>query len=214
MLWKSNSTIFFGRVEGENTECHEYHMSYSIPQATAKALIRRTVTDPSPNRPRTAMAYEHFSWKADCIVTSNRADAVLLAGLRAGHTPLLKVYDHLLGLAADPACPLCKEAPQTLEHWLQRCPNLDVLRPHSESSRPTPRRCWRSLWPLSRPLGPRLTNSNNRRVGYSGQQRIKRCRQMGERREGHIIVGSQWSPHNTHKAGIHQVVDTESSEAN
>ncbi len=99
--------------------------------ATAKALIRRTVTDPSPNRPRTAMVYEHFSWKADCIATSNRADAVLLARLRAEHTPLLKAYAHPLDPAADPTCPLCEEEPQTLEHWLQRCPNLDVLRQHT-----------------------------------------------------------------------------------
>ncbi len=91
------------------------------PFATVKALIRRTDTDPSPNRPRTAMVYEHFLWKADCIATSNRSDAVLLARLRAGHTPLLKAYAHLLNPAADPTCPLCKEEPQTLEHWLQRC---------------------------------------------------------------------------------------------
>ncbi len=45
--------------------------------ATAKALIRRTVTDPPSNRPRTAMVYEHFSWKADCIAASNSADAVI-----------------------------------------------------------------------------------------------------------------------------------------
>ncbi len=44
---------------------------------------------------------------------------------------------------------------------MQTCSNLDVLRPNSESSRPTPRRCWRSLGPLSRALGARLTNNNN-----------------------------------------------------
>ncbi len=38
---------------------------------------------------------------------------------------------------ADPACPLCKEEPQTLEHWLQRSPNLDVLRQHTFGS-PSP----------------------------------------------------------------------------
>ncbi len=116
-----------------------------------------------------AMVYENFCWKADCIATSNRADAVPLARLRAGHTPLLKAYAHLLDPAADPTCPLCKKEPQTLEHWLQRCPNLDVLRqhtlkspsPNSESSRSTPRRCWRSLGPLSRALGARLNNNNN-----------------------------------------------------
>ncbi len=52
------------------------------------------------------------------IATSIRADAVLLVRLRAGHTPLLKAYAHLLDPAADPTCPLCKEEPQTLEHWL------------------------------------------------------------------------------------------------
>ncbi len=83
---------------------------------------------------RTAMVYEHFSWEADCIATSNRADAVLLARLRAGHMPLLKTFAHLLDPAADPTCPLCKEEPQTLEHLLQRCPNLDVLRQHTFGS--------------------------------------------------------------------------------
>ncbi len=38
---------------------------------------------------------------------------------------------------------------------------LIVLRPHSESSRPTPRRCWRSLGPLSRALGARLNNNTH-----------------------------------------------------
>ncbi len=83
------------------------------------------------------MVYERYSWKADCIPTSNMADAVLLARLRAGHTPLLKAYAHLLDPAADPTCSLCKDEPQTLEHWLQRCPNLDVLRQHTFGS-PSP----------------------------------------------------------------------------
>ncbi len=83
------------------------------------------------------MVDEHFSWKADCIATSNRADAILLDRLLAGHTPLLKAFAHLLDLAADPSCPLCTEEPQTLEHWLQRCQNLDVLRQHTFGS-PSP----------------------------------------------------------------------------
>ncbi len=75
----------------------------SISFATAKALIQRI--NP-PNRPRTNMVYEHLSWKKDRIATSNRADAVLLARLRSGHTPLLKGYTYLLDPAAD----------STLEH--------------------------------------------------------------------------------------------------
>ncbi len=71
------------------------------------------------------------------MATYNRADAVLLARLRAGHTPLLKVYAHLLDPAADPTCPLCKEETQTFEHWLQICPNPDVLRQHTFGS-PSP----------------------------------------------------------------------------
>ncbi len=56
------------------------------------------------------------------MATINRADAVLLARLQAGHTPLLKAYANLL----DPLRPLCKEEPQTIEHWLRRCPRLDA----------------------------------------------------------------------------------------
>ncbi len=62
------------------------------------------------------------------MATSNRADAVLLAHPRAGHTPLLKAYANLLDPSADPLCPLCKEEPQTIENWLRRCPRLDATR--------------------------------------------------------------------------------------
>ncbi len=62
------------------------------------------------------------------MATSSRADAVLLARLRAGHTPLLKAYANLLDPSADPLCPLCKEELQMTEHWLRRCPRLDATR--------------------------------------------------------------------------------------
>ncbi len=62
------------------------HISY----ASARSLIRRTFTDPPPTNPRTVGVYGEFSWSKDCTATSNRADVVLLARLRAGHTPLLK----------------------------------------------------------------------------------------------------------------------------
>ncbi len=62
------------------------------------------------------------------MTTTNRADAVLLARLRAGHIPLLKAYTNLLDPSADPLCPLCKEEPQIIEHWLRRCPELDATR--------------------------------------------------------------------------------------
>ncbi len=56
-----------------------------------------------------------FLWPADCRATSNRADTVLLARLRAGHTPLLKAYANQLDTAVDPKCPSCGEEPQTVE---------------------------------------------------------------------------------------------------
>ncbi len=62
------------------------------------------------------------------MTTNNRADTVLLARLRAIHTPLLKAYANLLDPSADLLCSLCKEKPQTIEHWLRRRPRLDATR--------------------------------------------------------------------------------------
>ncbi len=45
-----------------------------------------------------------FSLSKDYKAISNRADAILLARLRAGHTPLLKAYANLLDSSADPLC--------------------------------------------------------------------------------------------------------------
>ncbi len=53
---------------------------------------------------------------------------VLLTRQRAGHTPLLKAYDNQLDTTVDPKCPICGEEPQTVELWLQRCPNGVALR--------------------------------------------------------------------------------------
>ncbi len=56
--------------------------------------------------------YGRFSWSKDCMTINNQADAVLLARLRGGHTPLLKYYANLL----DPCALPYKEEPQTTEH--------------------------------------------------------------------------------------------------
>ncbi len=69
------------------------------------------------------------------MAISNRADAVLLARLRAGRTLLHKAYAHLLDPSADPLCPRCKGEPQAIEHWLQRCPRFDVTRQKCVSKR-------------------------------------------------------------------------------
>ncbi len=62
------------------------------------------------------------------MAISNRADAVLLVHIRAGHIPLLKAFANLLDPSADSLCPLCKEEPQTIELWLRRCPSIDATR--------------------------------------------------------------------------------------
>ncbi len=58
----------------------------------------------------------------------NEHELNCLPDWRAGHTPLLKAYANLLDPSADPLCPLCKREPQTIEHWLRRCPRLDATR--------------------------------------------------------------------------------------
>ncbi len=60
------------------------------------------------------------SWPKDCMATINYAGVVLLACPRTGHIRLLKAYANLLDPSVDPLCPLCKEKPQTIEHWLRR----------------------------------------------------------------------------------------------
>ncbi len=52
----------------------------------------------------------------DCMATSTRADSIAESLRQSSRPP------------ADPLCPLYKEEPQTIEHWLRRCPRLDATR--------------------------------------------------------------------------------------
>ncbi len=131
--------------------------------------MRRNITKPPSNRLRTAKVYGHFFWKADCITTSNRADALHLAHLWSGHKAILKA--HLLHPAADNSRPLCKEEPQALEHWLQRCPHLDVIQQRTFGSPSSPLRVPTAdfkvlefVRPPSRILGARLNDNNNKKT--------------------------------------------------
>ncbi len=65
------------------------------------------------------------------MAVANSRKKVMLKWTRANnntHTALLKAYDNLLDPSAGPLCPLCKEEPQTIEHWLRKCPRLDATR--------------------------------------------------------------------------------------
>ncbi len=82
-----------------------------IAYASARSLIRRTLIDEPPTNLRTVEVFGGFSWSKGCMCTSNRVIAVLLARLRAGHTPLLRAYANPLDLSADtPVSPLQREA--------------------------------------------------------------------------------------------------------
>ncbi len=59
-----------------------------VSYAAASAHICRTLNDSPPCHCRTKEVYvKTFSWPSDCRAVSTRRDAVLLARLRAGHTP-------------------------------------------------------------------------------------------------------------------------------
>ncbi len=46
--------------------------------------------------------------------------------MRAGRTPLLKAYANFFDFYPDPLSPLYKVERQAIDHWLRRCPRLDV----------------------------------------------------------------------------------------
>ncbi len=57
--------------------------------------------------------------RPDTAAISNRADAVLLARLPAGHTALLKFYANLLDASTDSLCPNRQLNTGCGEHWLR-----------------------------------------------------------------------------------------------
>ncbi len=116
----------------------------------------------------TSLVYKIFSGKADCIATSNRADAVPLDRLRSGNTSLLKAYAHLL----DPA----DGAWRNRKPWNTGCRNVQSLifsgnvpsaglQPHSDFSQPIPRTFWRLLRMPPSALSARLNYTGHPHPG-------------------------------------------------
>ncbi len=85
-----------------------------------------------PLRDKGGVYNETFSRLADCRGASTQRDSVLLARLRAGHTP------NQLGTTVDPKFSSCGEEPQTVEHWLRWCPNAVALGQHLFGEPSTP----------------------------------------------------------------------------
>ncbi len=97
----------------------------------APKMIRRTLTDPPPCHCRREEVYtKTFSWQTDCRAVSTRRGATLFSSpvYEPVAPPHLKAYANQLDKPVDPKCPSCGEEPQTVKHWLQRCPNGVALR--------------------------------------------------------------------------------------
>ena len=96
----------------------EAEMEGEISYQSAKAFIGREINDPPISHARTKMVFDGKR-KATAL---SRKDAVMLAQLRSGHCNKLAAYRNLVDAESSPYCPHCKDAPETLDHWLQECP--------------------------------------------------------------------------------------------
>ncbi len=123
-----------------------------ISYASERSFIRRTLIDPPPANSRTAEVCGGFSWSKDCMATRTRTDAVLLARLRAGHTPLVKAYATLLTPPRSPCVRFVKRIHSQLNTGyggaqgslqLDRT-SLEVLPRSSRPLPPTMKGYWRS----------------------------------------------------------------------
>ena len=65
--------------------------------------------------------YCNHTYKKDLSVR-NRKEGTTLAQLRTGHCLLLASYRHRIDETKSDICPLCEEEPQTVDHWLTKCP--------------------------------------------------------------------------------------------
>ena len=87
--------------------------------SSAKARIRRTIKDPPIAHARTSAVYQGVRGDEGSFT---RRESVLLAQLRSGHCRKLAANHKTVDDNADPICPQCGREPETVEHWLQRCP--------------------------------------------------------------------------------------------
>ena len=72
---------------------------------------------------RTREVYASLPPKTESQVVS-RADQSLLAKLRSGYYMGLRHYRSVVDGVTYVICDLCRESPQTLEHWFQSCPAI------------------------------------------------------------------------------------------
>ena len=119
-----------------------------ISYQSAKAFIGREINDPPISHARTKMVFDGKR-KATALP---RKDAVMLAQLRSGHCHKLAAYRNIVHAESSPYCPHCKDAPETLEHWLQECPATAHKKESAVSGerRPLSQSWWKTQRLLSR----------------------------------------------------------------
>ena len=102
----------------------------------ALSCIKRTFKDQPPTHARIKRTYKGYSEKRDGQQIKSRADATLLAQLRAGHCRHLRAYASLMDPSVNPNCPSCQQEAHTLEHWLD-CQSTLALRQEAFGSTET-----------------------------------------------------------------------------
>ena len=82
----------------------------------ALSCIKRSFKDQPPSHHRIRKTYAGYSEKRDEDQVKTRADATLLAQLRAGHSRHLRAYASLMDPSVNPNCSSCQQEAHKLEH--------------------------------------------------------------------------------------------------
>ena len=92
--------------------------------AATSALIKRSISDPLPERPLVQEVYG----SGPITPMLSRKVEVLVARLRSGHSMILAAHRARFGLGDSPTCPHCNFNDEDLTHWFSQCPASLALR--------------------------------------------------------------------------------------
>ena len=90
----------------------------------AKLAISREVRDPDPQHERVRQVYQVPIRPTQGL---SREDEVFLARLRSGHSLLLAAHRNRVR-GEEETCPRCRQAPETLRHFIQECEATEARR--------------------------------------------------------------------------------------
>ncbi len=118
LLWIPGHHVIAGIEEVDVCTKHASAITDGAPRPVSFAAANTLMGSPPSHCRTKEFSTKTFSWQAD---HSHRLPT-------SWSHPLLKAYVKQLDTTVDPKCPSCGEDPQTVEHWLQRCPNAVALR--------------------------------------------------------------------------------------